>query len=330
MKKISDYKDKYLLFNLPLYEKVTINITEIEKVSRDEYIDEYDTIPIYEEKYPKEFERLIEFLEYERVAYTYCNKCNKENTLNISKVNIDEKLNCNILYCISEDEFDDYNERASIYELKERINLLIKENKIFTKKAYCSYDNNHKFIFIYKLELDNDGKNLILQKIGQTPADFELHNKDIQNKYSKYKDYKKIKDDLNKALISHNSSFFVGGFLYLRRVLEKIITLKYESVKEKLSEENKKEFEGKCMKGKIDILKDYLPTYLTKNTCLYNVLSEGVHTLSEEKCEEYFETVEKSIYIIIEDLLKIQEENEEKIKKEKDLNRINSIRKQKK
>ncbi|SDP72982.1 hypothetical protein [Clostridium gasigenes] len=332
MENISKYDINGLLFKMPLYEKLNIGITKIQKIGRSETrfenFMEYEE-EIYEEKYPKDFDEIIDFLLYEDDIYGYCNKCKKENSLKSVKINVDERLLERTLHGQYGDDFDDYDDYRAMFKLNDRIDILLKKHEYFTKSVNCSHKGNHKQIFIYKLELqygENEEKKLILQKIGQDPSNIEFHNHNIRDKYSKYKNYKNIKSDLNKAVISYENNFAVGGFLYLRRVLEKIVDYKYEEVKCNINVDNQARYEEKKVKfiEKIDILKAELPEHLTENTYIYSILSAGVHSLTEEECSEYFSVVEKSVYFILDELLQLQKRNKLNKKIQKDLNIINS------
>ncbi len=200
----------------------------------------------------------------------------------------------------------------------------MKNYEYFTKTVHCLHDENHKFTLIYNLSLE-DG-NLSLQKIGQDPSSVDLHNRKLDKRYSKYKNYKIVRNDLNKALICYHKNFSIGGFLYLRRVLEYIVEDKYINVKENLDQSKQSQFESHNIKfrEKIEILKEYLPDYLSENKHIYSVLSKGVHSLTEEDCNKYFNIVENSIYIIIEEELELQEKEKRRKTTEKLLNGINS------
>lgn len=324
---ISKYDEKKLLLDIPLYKKIKINITDIQRGSTKEA--QYENgevyyLDVYEEKYPDEFDKLIKFLIYDTPIYAYCDKCKKENSLKPLKIELDKQLLNTTLHGQYVDDFDEYDDNIAKCRLRDRIEFLIREHKYFTKKLICSHNESHELLFIYKLDLVEDY--LILQKIGQSPSSLELYNKNLDKKYSKYKNYEIIKSDLNKALISYDNDFSVGGFLYLRRVLEKIIQYKYENVKENLNNQEQESFELNNIKfsDKINILNKYLPKYLTENKCIYSILSKGIHSLTEVECKEYFSIVEKSIYIIIEELIELQEKNNLKKAIEKDLNKINS------
>jgi|GEM_PF-3200273 len=332
MESISKYDINGLLFNMPLYEKLNIDITKIQKISRSETrfesFGEYEE-EVYEEKYPKDFDKLIDFILYEDNIYGYCNKCRRMNSLKPIKGNIDERLLERTLYGQYGDDYDGYDESMALFKLNDRVDILVKKHKYFTKSVNCLHDNSHKQKFIYKLELEygkNEEAKLILQKVGQDPSNVEFHNHNIRDKYSRYENYKKIKSDLSKAVISYENNFAVGGFLYLRRVLEKIVDYKYEEVKSNINDDNQARYEEKNVKfkEKIDILKDELPKHLTQNKHIYNILSAGVHSLTEEECLEYFSVVEKSVYFILDELLEIQKRNILNKEIEKDLNIINS------
>lgn len=337
MESISRYNIKGLLFDMPLYEKLSINITDIVKENSTEIMYVEDSsyeVSVYEEKYPKEFSGFIDFLVYEGNLYGYCHKCKRENSLKVVKIDINEGLLQKGLNGMYGDDFDDYDDEIAKVRLNERIEILLKNNKYFTKSVNCTHNSNHKQIFIYKLEIQeeiNKEVKLILQKIGQDPSNIEFFNYNVINKYSEYKNYKNIKSDLNKAVISYENNFSVGGFIYLRRVLEKIVDYKYDEVKEDLKNDERVKYENKKtkFKEKIDILKNKLPKHLIENKCIYNILSAGVHSLTEEECLKYFPVVRNSVYLILDESLEIQKRNKLNDEIKKQLNSINSETKKK-
>lgn len=316
MESISKYNVKGLLFDMPLYERVSINIKDIEKDSRTEVIYENFmelNVSVYEEKYPKEFSDFIDFLSYEDNLYGYCHKCKRENSLKLDKINVDEILLRKELNGTYDDDFDDYDEDLAKIKLNERIDILLKKHKYFIKSVRCLHDSNHKQKFIYKLEVQektNTEAELILQKIGQDPSFLELNFYEYDNKYKKLEFYGQIKEDLKKSIRSYYEGLGIGAFIYLRRVLEKIIKYKFNEVNEELEKDEVERFKkkNKPFYEKVKILKEYLPEYLTKNPQIYAILSEGVHKLSEEEVNKYFETIKKCIYIILDDFLHEQEE----------------------
>ncbi|HAR84125.1 MAG TPA: hypothetical protein DCR69_00175 [Clostridium sp.] len=113
--------------------------------------------------------------------------------------------------------------------------------------------------------------------------------------------------------------------MYLRRVLEKIIKYKYNTIKESLSEKLQIEFiknETKFSR-KVKILDKFLPEYSSQNTKVYSILSIGIHSLEEDEALKYFTVLEESIYLVLDGLLKLPKEDKLKKQIEIDLNYIN-------
>ncbi len=332
MDSISKYDINGLLFEMPLYESLNIDITEIQKINgktiRYTGFQEYEE-DVYEEMYPNDFNKLINFLINQDNIYGYCNECKRQNSLKCVKVNLNEQLLERRLNGQCGDDYENYDDELALIVLKDRINSLLKSHRYFTKYVVCSHDSSHTQIFLYKLkiqELENGEKKLVLQKIGQDPSNVEFFNYNIRERYSKYKNYKNISSDLSKAIISYENNFAVGGFLYLRRVLEKVVDYTYEECKSTLSNENQAKYEDKNIKfkGKIDILKDKLPEHLTENGYIYKILSAGVHSLTEEECLEFFHVVKESVYFMLDELLEIQNREMQNKKIGSELNKINS------
>ena len=64
---------------------------------------------------------------------------------------------------------------------------------------------------------------------------------------------------------------------------------------------------------KIELLKEYLPTFLVENKDLYGILSLGVHELSENECLKYFDSLKMGIIEILEEKV-IEKKREERRK----------------
>jgi len=126
-------------------------------------------------------------------------------------------------------------------------------------------------------------------------------------------------------LLSYSNNIGVGTHVYLRRVLEKIIKYKYNTIKESLSEKLQIEFiknETKFSR-KVKILDKFLPEYSSQNTKVYSILSIGIHSLEEDEALKYFTVLEESIYLVLDGLLKLPKEDKLKKQIEIDLNYIN-------
>lgn len=178
---------------------------------------------------------------------------------------------------------------------------------------YCKRDSNHTLSFIYKIEDSN------FIKVGQYPAiaDLQLPIKDSTKKYLRQID--KL-TEFNRAigLISHGIG--IGSFVYLRRIFEKIISIKVEEkVQNEGIEEDKIPLK---IEDKIFFLRGIIPDFIIGNRKIYSILSVGIHELSEEECKNYFQIIKQGIEIICEEILQ-HEERIQNIKKfETELNEV--------
>ncbi|MFR7934495.1 hypothetical protein ACSXCO_00430 [Clostridium perfringens] len=312
--RIKEEKIKEFL-EMPLNKNKVINCFNMKS---EEFVDTIYDERGWEEKsvqciryiYNDELKELIDFMISKNNIFTYCDKCRKELSFKLKEVEIIDCVKDSVLGGGYIDFVDEDSIELDCKEsLESKIEKLIDNNKYFTKEIQCTHNTLHKQIFYYKLEkLDNK---LILKKIGQDPSFLELNFYEYDNKYRKLKFYGQIKEDFKKSIHSYYDGLGIGAFIYLRRVLEKIIEYKFNEVNNKLTKDEVIYFKKKGQKfsEKVKILKEYLPEYLTANHQIYSILSEGVHKLSEEEVNKYFETIKKCIYIILDDLLYEQEQH---------------------
>ena len=114
----------------------------------------------------------------------------------------------------------------------------------------------------------------------------------------------------------------IGSFVYLRRVFESLVE---EAHKSALSDAEAFDEVSYCkarMDDKIKMLKTHLPITLCENAKLYSVLSVGIHDLSEEECNKYFVIVRSGIELILNEKLRILEDDRNKNRIEKELNNL--------
>jgi len=170
---------------------------------------------------------------------------------------------------------------------------LIKKNNLFCLTAHCVRSSAHPIWIFIKLEEDK------IIKIGQYP-NVRLTLYPHVSKYQKLLSNYFI--ELKTALSLYSNSVGVGSYVYLRRVFEKIIFDKYNESKNeiKISE---KDFLLAKMDKKIEMLKDYLPAFIVQNKKIYSILSKGIHELDENECLKYFDTIEQSIEMILDEIL---------------------------
>ena len=211
----------------------------------------------------------------------YCSMCDKESTIRIDSV---QALNKPV-YALDIDNFGD----------------------LFTVNAKCTLDKNHTYTFTLKYDEVKDH----IIKIGQLPSFTDILDSGTLSKYESILGRNKLLE-VKKAsgLASHNTN--IGAFVYLRRVFEFLI-LDAEKGYADSGESLADNYHLERVVNKIEILKDFLPSFISENKIIYGILSKGVHELSEEECREYFDTIYKSIILILEQKLELK--NKAKLEK---------------
>lgn len=159
----------------------------------------------------------------------------------------------------------------------------LKDNtRIMTFKFDCAMNKEHHLDFIVKI----DNNEMI--KIGQYPSIADLEIPELK-RYEKVAG-KQNKDELRRAMGLYSNGVGIGAFIYLRRVIERMIA---EAAKEALKDGNIKddEFKASHVVDKIKKLEGYLPDFLIENANVYGIVSKAVHALNEEECSSYFQVL---------------------------------------
>ncbi|WP_160678045.1 hypothetical protein [Clostridium sp. C8-1-8] len=288
-----------LIFKLPLYKKEEIIWNEFkEQTIKPDIYDEFQE-EIYNTYYPDDFKNLIDFLNTSDPIYGKCPSCNKGMAFEVDKVELDKELlkSCIQSYCESQidDDISFFPELS--YVMKGRIAILMKNGGYFEKTIRCPICKN-VYKFLYKITDDTNSKErLYIQKIGQYPSLYDFSDY-RQNDYDKLLKKVDALEDLRKGLSLQTDGYYVAAYTHFRRVLEKFIKYKFDTNKDEIGCETE-EFNRKHINEKLDILKKYLPSFLYDNKEIYNVLSAGIHMLSEAECQENFETVKDAIDAIL-------------------------------
>jgi len=167
-------------------------------------------------------------------------------------------------------------------------------SRTYSVEFECSRNKNHVAVFLFRV----DGQSF--SKIGEYPSRADRLYPGIR-KYEK--ELGSYYEELKTAFHLHLHNVGIGSFVYLRRVLEKVV---YDVAVRKYTgqpdwnlekwKESKRRFDNI-----IEDLADELPEFLVKNTILYGILSKGIHELNEEECQEYFEVVQAAIEEILDD-----------------------------
>lgn len=159
-----------------------------------------------------------------------------------------------------------------------------------------------------------DAEKKMLMKIGQYPSVADIHIGQIKQ-YDKLLTKEKLKEFTRAVGLAANG-VGIGSFVYLRRIFEHLINEAYvkSSNEKKVDEPN---FQKIRMDDKIELLKNYLPSFLVQNRSIYKILSKGIHELDENTCLAHFDTLKVGIEIILDEKL----EEAKKRKKIEDANK---------
>lgn len=167
------------------------------------------------------------------------------------------------------------------------------KNQHFTLVFLCSANPNHKAVFNF-ITTENE-----LIKIGQYPSYADMNLAII-------KQYKSILGsyfiEYSKAIKLYSYEVGIGAFVYLRRIIEKLIFDKYEEFEDSLTTK-RKDFNNLRFNEKIECLKEYLPNILVKNKNVYGIVSKGIHELSEDECLNMFPAIKSGIELVLDDII---------------------------
>lgn len=188
----------------------------------------------------------------------------------------------------------------------------------------CAHCNNEKAIYVIKLDKDK------CEKVGQypppdifIPEEIKILNDPI------------VEELYKKGKISENFSYGIGAFAYYRRIVELKIDELLDKIKEFFPVEKKKEYEKileqvkkeKNADKKIEIVKEVISDEIIQNNplkSLYQILSEGIHSLSDEKCLEYASATRELLVILIKEIEDKKKNRERLINAQKIIEKIRS------
>ena len=182
----------------------------------------------------------------------------------------------------------------------EKVKDFLFKTDYFSVRAQA--DCKHNLLVIFK-KIDNS----TIMKIGQYPSIYEL-NEEINNK-----EFIKMLGDEYAGYYKNACSLYsfntcIGAMIYLRRIFEKILLDTYEEQKENI-DIKLVDFKKLRMEDKLKQLKIYLPDILFEQgfNVIYTKISDGVHNLTENECQEIFPILKTAIEEILIDKLEIQE-----------------------
>lgn len=185
----------------------------------------------------------------------------------------------------------------------------------FRIDVVCSRNEMHKAMMVIRVI------GTAVVKIGQYPSVADILTPDTK-KYSKA-----IGPDLVKewvrgiGLAAHGIG--AGSYVYLRRVLEKLIESAYDRARTKDGWDEEL-YSRSRIAERIHLLKGELPEFLVDNRLTYSILSKGVHEMTEDECLRYFPVLNAAIELIGEELLAKVEYEKKRKETEPAIKRISS------
>lgn len=172
----------------------------------------------------------------------------------------------------------------------------------------CASCHNSKITILVKQTITE--KNISLMKYGEFPRKVLDRDPVLQKFFSE------DSDNFEKATVCLANGYGIAAFAYLRRIIEnninKLLDLLNEEINatdhdEKLLEAIIELRKETPMSEKIQIANNALPNYLVPDGLnplgrLYQVLSDGVHSLSDKECLEKSGHVQECIRFLVSEL----------------------------
>ena len=202
------------------------------------------------------------------------------------------------------------------------------EKGIYVIEAQCTRQEGHKHIYLFHVDYKrqpwqpygykcSEGS---FTKIGQYPSYADLNISDIDKFKSVLEKDKRC--ELVRAIGLAAHGIGIGAFVYLRRVFESLVGEAHQLAASEDQNFDEIAFKKARMDEKIQILSSYLPSTLCENASLYSILSMGIHELSEEECNKQFVIVRSGVELILNEKLRKLEEEKNKQRIEKELNKL--------
>lgn len=254
-----------------------------------------------------DFADLVNLLSGKQKIDLYCNCCKEKRTFSAKSNKIRLPKENSLSRCVLLDSEDEDSEAiyASIKAQEQREELqrfeqFLTDNAFTTLDYVCGRDEMHHLRFVLLIEGDT------IQKIGQYPsyADIDIPQAEIYKKELGKKYYSELK----RAIGLYSCNVGIGSFVYLRRIVEKLIL---DALQDAINDgaitqeqfeldENKHQ---RRVEDKIKLLSDYLPKPLAENKSIYGIISKGIHELDEDECKKYFPVIEQLIKMCLDETI---------------------------
>ena len=169
------------------------------------------------------------------------------------------------------------------------------ESKYILVELKCKRYGDIYNYFIKKIKDEKD-ENLFYRKVGQSPSLADIGSVEVNKLYKKYVDGNHL-HFYEKAVGLFSHGIGAGSLIYLRKIFEETIERKF--IDNISAEESAvSNFKNKKMEDKIKCIKKYLPNKIDSFRSVYSLMSAGVHTLGEDKCNNIFPLIRVVIKLI--------------------------------
>lgn len=264
----------------------------------------YDPVGINIDDYEEINKYLSDSIRKDNVIDCFCTKCAKARIFecfNGEAYKITNKLPFSINQ-IGGSPFKTTNTpKKSESELKAEREYRSYLNQRYALAYRCTRDHNHVILFDL-LVTDSE-----IIKIGQFPSIADLLKPQIAK-------YKAVLGDqyheLTKAIGLFAHGIGIGSFVYVRRIIERLVFNKYEENAD-IIEVSREDFLRLKFEDKIALLGEFLPKILVENKNIYGIVSKGIHELDETECLNMFPCIRTGIELILDDIL-LEKERKEK------------------
>lgn len=165
--------------------------------------------------------------------------------------------------------------------------------------------NAHPLQFYIMANANEDEQTFVVTKVGQIPSQMALASADLQ-RYAKLLDDEDMRE-LKSAEVCHSAGYHIAAFTYLRRVFERRIDVAHAVASKDAGWKEPAYAKLFFMEQKIDALRAHLPTFLVEHRKVYNILSAGIHELTEKQCSDGYATVRLGITLILDEEIERRE-----------------------
>ncbi|MBZ2164501.1 hypothetical protein [Methanobacterium spitsbergense] len=208
------------------------------------------------------------------------------------------KMYCDI--CKSNQTFNNTMDYFKLYKRPEDYRA---NGEVIGLEYICMSCKKFKRYFFIEISEDLNW----IRKIGQVPPWDISVDKEIGDLLGKER-----LEIYQKGLINESQSYGIGAFAYYRRIVEGVIDELLKEISVMIDEKNLVEYNEALKKlkdshngeEKIKAVYDLLPLRLIPNgnnplKILYKVLSEGIHSDSDEECLENAQTIRHILIFLI-------------------------------